>query len=306
MSDQRRRRFLLQTGAAMTVSLGGCGPKSETRPLSMAEAAYALSNFKEFNHKHGGVDYEVYASRNVGPAVIVMHELNGMNKGVVEFAKVLIKNGYKVYLPLFFGKVGVKSNGTRNIFRICIRRQMNLFSKGQPSTLTDWLRSLCRYAHSEAGGAGVGVLGMCLTGGFVIPMMIDESVIAAVAAQPSLPLLRKHQIDSDQETLELAANNKQGAPLLSIRYSEDRISTFGKHERLAHAFCGTPLPVLPDWQDKVPGSKNSRSLECEGYKLLELKGRGHSTLTTVYENQKDLLELAEQSVLEFFNSHLSG
>ena len=38
-------------------------------------------------------------------------------------------------------------------------------------------------------------------------------VIAAVAAQPILPLLRNHQIDFDQETLELAVNNKQGAPV---------------------------------------------------------------------------------------------
>ena len=42
-------------------------------------------------------------------------------------------------------------------------------------------------AHAECGGPGVGAVGMCFTGGFALGMMVDDTMLAPVLSQPSLP-----------------------------------------------------------------------------------------------------------------------
>jgi dienelactone hydrolase len=54
--------------------------------------------------------------------------------------------------------------------------------------VSEWLRHLARLAHQECGGLGVGAIGMCFTGNFAISLLLEPSVIAAVVAQPALPL----------------------------------------------------------------------------------------------------------------------
>ncbi|HEY9752594.1 MAG TPA: hypothetical protein V6C46_06570 [Coleofasciculaceae cyanobacterium] len=71
--------------------------------------------------------------------------------------------------------------------QLCIGQEFYCFAKHQSSLITDWLRSLCRKAKQECGHRDVGVIGMCFTGGFVLSLMADESVIAPVICQPSLP-----------------------------------------------------------------------------------------------------------------------
>ncbi len=39
---------------------------------------------------------------------------------------------------------------------------------------------LARQAHRECGGRGVGVIGMCVTGGFALSMAVDPAVMAPV------------------------------------------------------------------------------------------------------------------------------
>jgi dienelactone hydrolase len=55
---------------------------------------------------------------------------------------------------------------------------------GRTSPVTVWLRALARHEHERCGGPGVGVVGMCLTGGFALAMMVDDTVVAPVLSQP--------------------------------------------------------------------------------------------------------------------------
>ena len=71
--------------------------------------------------------------------------------------------------------------------RACIAREFHVLASHGSSPITHWLRALARKAHAECGGPGVGCIGMCLTGTFGLAMMVDESVIAPVLSQPSLP-----------------------------------------------------------------------------------------------------------------------
>jgi dienelactone hydrolase len=71
--------------------------------------------------------------------------------------------------------------------RACVSREFSVLARNESSPITDWLRALCRQAHAECGGPGVGAIGMCLTGNFALALMVDEAVMAPVLSQPSLP-----------------------------------------------------------------------------------------------------------------------
>jgi len=58
---------------------------------------------------------------------------------------------------------------------------------GRSAPIVDWLRALARAEHQRCGGPGVGAVGMCYTGGFALAMAVDDTVLAPVLSQPSLP-----------------------------------------------------------------------------------------------------------------------
>ncbi len=130
--------------------------------------------------------------RGAGPAVIIIHEMPGLHPLVVRFADRVAAAGMTVYCPVLFGQAGREISGGYALGvmlgAICIRREFNMWSTGKSSPIVDWLRALARQAHADCGGAGVGAVGMCFTGGFALAMMTDPAVVAPVLSQPSLPL----------------------------------------------------------------------------------------------------------------------
>src|SRR5579864_6880056 len=42
--------------------------------------------------------------RGDGPTVVLMHEVNGLSPGCIGFGNVLAEGGFRVYMPLFFGR----------------------------------------------------------------------------------------------------------------------------------------------------------------------------------------------------------
>ncbi len=70
-------------------------------------------------------------------------------------------------------------------------------------------------------GKGVGAIGMCLTGNFALALMLDESVMAPVLSQPSLPLgitashrAALHLLDADLDVVKRRA--REGCRVLSF------------------------------------------------------------------------------------------
>ena len=58
-------------------------------------------------------------------------------------------------------------------------------NKQRPVSL--FLRALARDLNASTPGKGVGVIGECFTGGFALAAAVDDSVLAPVLSQPSVP-----------------------------------------------------------------------------------------------------------------------
>jgi dienelactone hydrolase len=96
----------------------------------------------------------------------------------------------------------------------------------------------------------VGVIGMCLTGGFVVNLMLEDAVLAPVACQPSLPFTKlgapRDAIGVSHATLRAAVARSKDVPLLCYRFVGDKISRPEQFARLQRefgaAFEGHQLP----------------------------------------------------------------
>ena len=95
----------------------------------------------------------------------------------------------RVHLPLLFGNAKPGLLGRQaNALRICVSSEIHAFAANKTSPIVSWLRALCRKLKSDGSNSGVGVVGMYLTGGFALTLVADDSVLASVVAQPSIPL----------------------------------------------------------------------------------------------------------------------
>ena len=128
--------------------------------------------------------------KGTGPGVVVMAEIPGITPKVADFSRRVVDIGCTVAMPDMFGTPGKPRSGAyvaSSISKACVSREFHTWRTGARSPITDWLRALARDLHGSAGGPGVGAIGMCLTGGFALAMMIDDEVVAPVLSQPSLP-----------------------------------------------------------------------------------------------------------------------
>jgi dienelactone hydrolase len=219
-----------------------------TEPIAMPIADFEQSVFAD-----GGISHRVYR-RGSGPAVVLMHELPGLVDRTIVFAEEIAQRGFRVYMPLFFGEPGGSSSLPTTVgffLRLCISREFRLFAQGGRSPVIDWLRQLCRGAHAECGGPGVGVIGMCLTGNFVISLMADERVLAPVASQPALPMgfSRAAKASLGVPPEDITAARQRGLPVLGLRFRDDPFcprERFATLERELPAFRATEITVAPD------------------------------------------------------------
>ncbi|MBK9032731.1 MAG: dienelactone hydrolase family protein [Myxococcales bacterium] len=158
-----------------------------------------------------------------------MHEVPGLHPGVLAFAARLRAAGFTTYLPSLLGTPGKPMTAgymLGSMARACVAREFATWASGAGSPIVGWLRQLAALAHAEAGGRGVGAIGMCLTGGFALGMMVDERVIAPVLSQPSLPFAvtgrHRRAIGVDADTCAAIAA-RADVPVLGLRFTGDRL-----------------------------------------------------------------------------------
>lgn len=187
-----------------------------------------LDGFNQFQFTHDGATRTVYR-RGQGPGVVVMHEIPGITPQVADFAERVADTGFTAFMPNMFGTPGKPIGNLyllQQVGRACISREFSVLARNEASPITDWLRALCRHAHRECGGPGVGAIGMCLTGNFALALMVDPSVMAPVLSQPSLPfgLSAAHRAALHVSPAQLATIKQrasEGCPVLGLRFTGD-------------------------------------------------------------------------------------
>ena len=184
--------------------------------------------FQAFDFTHDRRTYEVFRGGS-GPAVLVLHEIPGLHPGVVDFARRLIAAGYTVYLPSLFGRPAAPPSGrevARTMLHVCVAREFTKLAD-RTSPVIGWLRALAASAFAECGGPGVGVVGMCFTGGFALATALEPSVVASVMSQPAMPgpigKRGRAALGLDAEDLStITARAKDGLRVLGLRFTNDR------------------------------------------------------------------------------------
>lgn len=175
-----------------------------------------------------------------GPAVIVIHEVPGLYPSIAEFGRRVVAAGFTVYMPSLLGTPGRPMNplyAAQSIARACVAKEFTVWATGENSAVTDWLRALAHLAHEECGGPGVGAVGMCLTGGFALAMMVDDVVVAPVLSQPSIPFgitkAQRRDLGVDAATLaRVKERTREGACVMGLRFTGDPLVPAERFARL--------------------------------------------------------------------------
>ncbi len=207
---------------------------------------------REFTHD--GITRTVLR-KGSGPGVVVVHEIPGITPTVIAFADEVVAAGFTVVMPLLVGSVGRSPSGryvAKSVWQVCVAKEFTTWAMNRTSPIIGWLRGLARELHNDCGGSGVGAIGMCFSGGFALGMMLDDTLVAPVLSQPSLPFAtpigRKRGANLNLSPGDLAtvkARAATGCEVLGLRYTGDRLvgDRFDtlRHE-LGDAFIAIELP----------------------------------------------------------------
>lgn len=265
----------------------------------MADASAALDGFTESEFTFEATTRPVYRGGS-GPGVVVVHEIPGITPLVADFGRRLIRAGFTVAMPSLVGEPGRAMSGgyvMKTFTQVCISREFTSWALNRTSPVITWLRALARDLHAQAGGPGVGAVGMCFSGGFALAMAVDSEMLAPVLSQPSFPLpLGKARASafglSDADLARVKERvAEENLCVLGMRFTKDRAVPDARWARyrkeLGDNFIGIEI-------DSSPGNPNG------------IKKSAHSVLTeelvdTPGHPTKDALD----RVLGFFHDRLA-
>ncbi len=257
-----------------------------------------LDDFQLVESTPSGRAMPVYR-RGTGPAVLVVSEIPGITPEVADFARRVAGAGFTVAMPVLFGVAGkpmTNRYALSSMARACVSSEFVCLAKAKRSPVTDRLIELAKELHAECGGPGVGVVGMCLTGGFALAMMIDPVVVAPVLSQPSLPLplgrARRRDLGiSDDELRVVKERVAGGCPVLGLRFSEDPVAPAERFARLRDELGDGFVGV------EIDSSKGNR----HGFGRM-----AHSVLTLEYRDEPGHpTQAADRRVIEHFRAGLT-
>lgn len=203
-----------------------------------------LPSFTSFEFAHHGLKHTVYqkGDRKSAP-IVILQELPGITPETVAFADRLVARGFQVYLPHMWGKLNHPSEPVKNLAKVCISREINAIATDKPSKISTWLIQLCRKVKTDTEQPGVGLIGMCFSGGFVLSVMIDDSVIAPVITQPGhirgmLRKANKPTLGAPARDIELARERaeRDDIQLMGFRFSRDVLCPGARFDALQAVF----------------------------------------------------------------------
>src|SRR6476660_8352272 len=220
----------------------------------------------------------------------------GLTPQVLALGNHLVDNGFTVAAPSLFGtpgaRVGPGMLGT--LVRGCVTREFAAFATSKDRPVAHFLRALARDLNDRTPGKGVGVIGECFTGGFALAVAVDDSVLAPVLSQPSLPLplTPKHRRDPGLSEGELQVVQRRAADdglcALGLRFSEDPLVPAERFKTLKDRL-GDAFEVI-----EISSKKgNEHGFGKMAHSVLTLEVREHEG-HPAYEARKRLVEFLRE------------
>ena len=176
-----------------------------------------------------GFTYDVYR-KGSGPGVVLIPEMPGVHPGVLALGNHLVDNGFTVVIPSLYGTPGapsVRPGMVPVLLRGCVAKEFAALATNRERPVANYLRALARDLNATTPGKGVGVIGQCFSGGFALAAAVDDSVLAPVLSQPSVPiaLTAKQKRDPGLSEREMKVIEKrvaeEGLCALGLRFSGD-------------------------------------------------------------------------------------
>lgn len=243
-----------------------------------------LTNWHGSAFTGAGITHHVY-EKGTGPGVVLIPELPGITPAVLGLAEHLVQQGFTVAIPSTFGTPGRAPSAGYTagvVARLCVSAEFRAFATNARRPVADYLRALARDLAGRTPGPGVGVIGMCFTGGFALAAAVDDVVLAPVLSQPAVPFpvgaSRRRDPGVSPEDLEavLSRTTTSGLCVLGLRFSEDRGCSRDRfrtlRDRLGDAFEVIEL-------DSAPGNAAGIGKNAHSVLTTELREQpGHPTL----------------------------
>lgn len=261
-------------------------------------ATDVLSDFEYESISFDGREKGVFWKGN-GPGVVLLTEIPGITPEVAEFGRRIVKSGFTVVLPNLFGEPGRAYNNPyalKSMMRACISKEFVTFATGKSSPITLWLQKLVKLTADRCGGQGVGVIGMCLTGGFALSLAVNPLVKVPVMSQPSLPFpigkKRKKDIDTSKEDLSIVRERIENENLcvIGLRFSDDKFSPGDRFKSLKETLGDGFLGIEIDSSELNPNG---------------ISQSAHSVLTTDFSDVAGHPTLdAYETIIEHFKARL--
>lgn len=206
-----------------------------------------------------GLTYDCY-EKGQGPGVVLIPEIPGITPEVLGLADHLVAEGFTVVVPSPFGTPGKAESFGYNlgvIARLCVAAEFRCFALDAKRPITAYLRAVAADLAARTPGRGVGVIGMCFTGGFALATAVESSVLAPVMSQPSTPFAvsasrRRDPGLSREELAQVVERTRtDGLCVLGLRFSGDRMAPGERFATLREQLGGA-LEVIE--LDSGPGN----------------------------------------------------
>jgi dienelactone hydrolase len=195
-----------------------------------------------------GLSHDCF-EKGSGPGVVLIPEIPGITPEVLGLAEHLVGQGFTVVVPSPFGEPGRAASPGYTIpvvARLCVSAEFRAFALNSQRPITVYLRAIAADLATRTPGPGVGVIGMCFSGGFALAVAVDDSVLAAVASQPSAPFpvgaRRRADPGMSRAEFDRVAERAASGELCAIglRFSQDLASPVARFrtlkDRLGDAF----------------------------------------------------------------------
>jgi dienelactone hydrolase len=259
-----------------------------------------LDSWRRAPFTGGGLTYDCF-EKGEGPGVVLIPEIPGLSPEVAEFGEHLVAAGFTVVIPSPFGTPGraATTGYTLGIVaRLCVSREFRSFAVNAERPITKYLRAVAKDLAARTPGRGVGVIGMCFTGGFALAAAVEDVVSASVLSQPAVPFPVTARMRRDpglsHEELEVVKERTRtdGLCVLGLRFSGDRATPAERFTTL-RAHLGDAFEVIE--LDSSPGNP-------DGY------GKGaHAVLTAeVRDDPPNSAFAARARAVAFLEEHLTA